>query len=48
MMFVVKERINKARFPNVTLNKNGIVTSNKTGVSVNLVELYVQYLMMNL
>ena len=39
MMFVVKECINEARFPNVTLNDNGIVISNKTGVSENLVEL---------
>lgn len=39
MMFVVKECINEARFPNVTLNDNGIVISNKTGVSDNLVEL---------
>ena len=39
MMFVVKECINEARFPNVILNDNGIVISNKTGVSDNLVEL---------
>ena len=39
MMFVVEECINEARFPNVTLNDNGIVISNKTGVSENLVEL---------
>lgn len=38
-MFVVGECINEARFPNVTLNDNGIVTSNETGVSENLVEL---------
>ena len=38
-MFVVEECINEARFPNVTLNDNGIVTSNETGVSENLVEL---------
>ena len=39
MIFVVKECINKARFPNAILNDNGIVISNKTGVSDNLVEL---------
>lgn len=39
MMFVVKECINEARFPNVTLNDNGIIIGNETGVSDNLVEL---------